>query len=62
MKDYYLQFSSLYIDCQKRAGDLDNFFAHENHSFPVSISEHGNLHKSSKSDFTSCLPSIVEPQ
>ena len=31
-------------------------------SFPVSISEYGNLCKSSKSDFISCLTSTIEPQ
>ena len=44
------------------AGDLDNFFAHENHSFPVSISEYGNLRKCSKSDFIACLTRIIEPE
>ena len=62
MKDDCHLFSRLYIACQTRAGDLDNFFAQENHSFPVSISEYGNLCKSSKSDFISCLTSTIEPQ
>ena len=62
MKDDCRLFSSLYIACRARVGDLENLFAHENHSFPVSISEHGNLRKCSKSDFISCLTSIVEPR
>ena len=62
LKDDCILFLSLYIPCQTTAGDLDNFFTHENHSFLVSISEHGNSHKSSKSDFISCLPSFVQPQ
>ena len=32
-------YANLYVACQSREGDLDNFFAHENHAFPVSISE-----------------------
>ena len=59
MKDDSRLFSSFYIACQTRAGDLDNLFAHENHSFPVSISEYGNLCKCSISDFISCLTFIV---
>ena len=35
---------------------------HESRSFPVSESEYGNLRKCSKSDFISCLTSIVEPR
>ena len=61
MKDDCRLFSSLYIVCQTRAGDLDKFIAHENHSFPLSISKYGNLHKCSKSEFTSCSTSIIEP-
>ena len=49
-------FSRLYIACQSRQGDLDNFFSHENHSYPPSISEYGKLRKcTSKSDFLKCL-------
>ena len=62
MKDDCRLFSSLYIACQARAGDLENLFVDENHSFPVSISEHVNLRKCSKSDFISCLKPIVEPR
>ena len=62
MKDVCRLFLSLSIACQTRAGDLDNFFTHENHSFPVSISEYGNLGKCSKSDFDACLTSIIESQ
>ena len=48
-------FSNLYIASQSRAGDLVNFFSHENHAFPVSLSEYGKLcegqHKKSKDFF-----------
>ena len=49
-------YANLYVACQSREGDLDNFFAHENHSYPVSISDHGQLNKcNNKSDFLECL-------
>ena len=31
-------FSRLYIGCQNRGADLDDFFRHENHPFPPSLS------------------------
>ena len=48
-------FSRLYVSCQVREGDLDDFFCHENHSFPPSISQHGNLRLGSKSDLLEVL-------
>ena len=55
-------YANLYVACQSRDGDLDNFFAHENHSFPVAISEYGKLCKcSNKSDFLDCLDVYVKP-
>ena len=55
-------FSSLYVACQSRQGNLESFFKHENHSYPVSISEYGKLRKCSKSDFLKCLPDDEELQ
>ena len=44
-------FSRLFISCQVRQGDLEQFFAYENQSFPPSLSEKGNLRPGkSKSD------------
>ena len=54
-------FSNLYTVSQSGAGDLENFFAHENHVFPVSLSEHGQLRGGTKSDFLDCLESIDKP-
>ena len=45
-------FSQLYISCQVRQGDLDDFFCHENHVYPPSISKFGQLHLGVKSDLT----------
>ena len=53
---------AVFIACQTRAGDLENFFAHENHPFPVSLSEYGSLSTHSKSDFINCLKALSEPQ
>ena len=55
-------YSRLFIVCQAREGNLENFFAHENYSFPITISAHGKLRKcASKSDFLKCLYEIEEP-
>ena len=61
LKDDRRLFSNLYVACQSRTGDLDNFFAHENHTFPVSLSEYGKLRKCAKSDFIQCLSQEAEP-
>ena len=54
-------YANLYLACQSKDGDLDNFFAHNNHAFPVSISEYGKLRKAtSKSDFLQCMESLVD--
>ena len=36
-------FSRLFISCQTREGDLDDFFEHENQGCPPSISQNGKL-------------------
>eukprot|EP00794_Sanderia_malayensis_P004251 gene4251-4816_t len=54
-------YANLYVACQAREGDLDNFFAHENHSYPVSLSEYGRLRKcTAKSDFLKCLEDLED--
>ena len=54
-------YANLYVACQSRQGDLDNFFACDNHAFSVSISEYGKLRKAtSKSDFLQCMESLVD--
>lgn len=45
-------FSNLYTVSQSGAGDLENFFAHENHVFPVSLSEYGQLRGGHKVRFS----------
>ena len=54
---------NLYIASQAREYDLNKFFAHENHAFPVSISEYGKLCAAKdKSEFTQLLHKVFEPQ
>ena len=54
-------YANLFVVCQARDGNLDNFFAHENHAYPVSLSEYGKLRKcSAKWDFLQCLNDIVK--
>ena len=48
-------FSHLYISCQSRSGNLTEFFAHENHACPPSLSNMGNLRHGKKSDLVPCL-------
>ena len=52
-------FSRLYISCQTRHGDLDEFFSHENHSAPPALSTSGKLRIGVKSDLLHCLESSL---
>ena len=55
----YADFFAVY---QARDGDPDNFFAHENDAYPVSLSQYGKSRKcSAKPDFLQCLNDIVKP-
>ena len=50
---------SLYISCQTRDGNLDEFCAHENQAYPPSLSNMGKLQLGTKSDIVSCLEKLV---
>ena len=52
-------FSRLCISCQTRDGDLDQFFSHENHAAPPSLSKGGKLRHGVKADLLHCLESNV---
>ena len=54
-------FSRLYIACQTRDSDLDEFFSHENHAYPPSLSLGGEMRKGNKSDLLTCFASTSEP-
>ena len=49
----------MFVACTVRDGDLGEFFAHENHAWPPSLSDSGHLHIGKKSHLTSCLEEIV---
>ena len=48
-------FARLYIGCQARGGDLNDFFEHENQSFPPSLSDSGDLRPGNKADLLRCF-------
>ena len=52
-------YANLFVAFQARVGDLENFFTHENHFYPVSLSECARLRKcTEKSDFLKCLEEL----
>ena len=56
-------FSRMYISCQTRNGDLDEFFTHENQGCPPSLSDQGNLCLAKKkSELMECLQVLTVPQ
>ena len=50
-------FSRLYIACQIRDGNLEDFFKYENQTWPPSLSQLGQLRGGQKADLLKCLPS-----
>ena len=50
-------FSKLYISCQTREGDMDNFFSHENQTAPTALSTGGKMRFGVKADILRCLES-----
>ena len=50
-------FLRLYIACQSRDGDLDQFFSHENQAAPPALSTGGKLHLAVKADLLHWLKS-----
>ena len=51
-------FSRLYIACQNRDGNLEEFFKHENQPWPPSLADKGELRKGQKSDLVKCLEAL----
>ena len=55
-------YGNLYLACQARKGDLEEFFVHENYSYLPAISEYRKLRKcNDKSDFLGCIKEIHQP-
>ncbi len=55
MKHDVSLFSQMYISCQIRKGDLDNFFKHENMPWPPALAEQNRMRRTDKSDLVECL-------
>ena len=53
-------FSRLYIACQSRDGNLEEFFKYENQPCPPSLSSSGDLRSGTKADLLPCLENLVE--
>ena len=54
-------FSSLFVACQSRDGDMAQFFADENHTYPPALSVYGDLRIAHKSEIWKILSNISEP-
>ena len=48
-------YASIYVACQTRESDLDDFFAHENHSYPPALSVYGMFRHTDKSECLTLL-------
>ena len=59
LKDDCQLFSRLFISCQNRQCDLQEFFKHENQSHPASLSDSGKLHTCQKSQLVEVLEAQV---
>ncbi len=53
-------FSRLYISCQTRDGNLDEFFRHENQACPPALSDGWSLRLGTKSDLLTCFEEIAD--
>ena len=51
--------SRLYIACQSRNGDLDDFFHHGNQACPPSLLIVGKLRQGTKADLLTCLENCI---
>ncbi len=59
MKSDWLLFSRMYIYCQAREADHDNFVQHENHTWSPSLAENNLMHQGNKADLNKCLKDLV---
>ena len=55
-------FSPLYITCQTRDGNLEDFFQHENQAWPPALSDGGRLRLGTKNDILTCLDDLSPSQ
>ena len=50
----------MYISCQNRDWELDNFFSHENHSWPPSLADNNVMRLTNKADLLEPLERLFE--
>ena len=55
-------FSRLYISCQTRDGNLEEYFRHENQACPPALSDGESLHLGTKSDLLKCFEGFSSAQ
>lgn len=55
-------FARLYIGCQTRDRNLEEFFRHENQACPPALSDGGSLCTGTKSDLLTCLEEVSDTQ
>ena len=60
LKDDCSLLSRLYISCQTRERDLEEFFRHEKQPWPPSLSQHGQLRQGNKAELVRCLQGTTE--
>ncbi|KAL8561191.1 hypothetical protein ACOMHN_029262 [Nucella lapillus] len=53
-------FARMYIGCQTRDGNLEEFFRHENQACPSALSDGGSLCTGTKSDLLTCLEEVSD--
>lgn len=53
-------YGRMYISCQSRDGDMDEFFSHENQAEPPSLSDMGEMRHCTKSDLVGCLEKMID--
>ena len=61
LKDDCALFSRLFIACQSREGNLEDFFRHENQPAPPSLSKAGEMRSGNKADLLSQLETLAQP-
>ena len=61
MKEDCSLFSRLYIACQSREGNLEDFFKHENQPWPPALSKGGSLRSGNKADLLVELEALAQP-
>ena len=50
----------MYVACQNREGDLEEFFAHDNHAYPQSLLIYSEIRLTDKSDTIKIFENLVE--